>query len=622
MRKFIHSNFEIDLSKLKVSDVLENPWFSNKFFVKFTFPFEVDLTEENDINFGFLSHYNAYSHTTLYEGFYVHRENMEQAILEIEEVTDKISMNFGYGYDEFPNFNKKLSELPLDKFNVTDIYAHAATIISQTWPSVNYNFPQIHIDKIDNTEDPWLDFENIINNYKNGAFLVNEVIENDTFNRNIIQPTPYALHIIKKGFEDAGKVLKGDILEDPTIQKLCIYTDTSYWTTLEQESYSIFKMSSDYVETGTTTVNGVYPGSFSWANTVINPSFEYQKYYQQIDISNPGKYRVVGKVKLVPPRYGNGYIKFNYRNQTIYYHEFRFRFGLLTYDVNVDFILETLSDGQNDTFSIEIFNGISSDKVIIDLNINPIRLHDDQGNAVPNIINKNSVDLTRAVPDMTFGEFIEIMKNWFNLDLKISGNDIYMNFIELEKKRLEVIDLTSFEVKNPIRKFSRGNSFLLKFEKVETKDYIYLPVFLNSQGILSENFKTDEKTNEIIINALPLPLTTRNQIQTVHAFETDSSKIFGIIYDGLNQDSLNLAKDNYELLIPQIFDKHYKQWLDFRLNSQGFQWSFKAHYEDIFSLTNKSRIHAYKNNHIVKSLTRTEVAEDEFEIDIETYAEL
>ena len=165
MRKFIHSNFEIDLSKLKISDVQENPWFTDKFFSKFTFPFEMDLSEENDINFGFISFYNANSHQTIFKGKYVHRNIMEDAVLEIEEVSDKITLSLSYGFDEFPNFKKKLSELPLDKFEVTNIYNHAATIISQTWPAVNYNFPQLHIDKIDNTQAPWEAFEKIINNY-------------------------------------------------------------------------------------------------------------------------------------------------------------------------------------------------------------------------------------------------------------------------------------------------------------------------------------------------------------------------------------------------------------------------------------------------------------------------
>ena len=46
MRKFICSNFELDLSKLKVTDNLQNPWFSDKFFVKVSFPFEMDLSDD------------------------------------------------------------------------------------------------------------------------------------------------------------------------------------------------------------------------------------------------------------------------------------------------------------------------------------------------------------------------------------------------------------------------------------------------------------------------------------------------------------------------------------------------------------------------------------------------
>ncbi|WP_445458452.1 hypothetical protein [Flavobacterium sp. HNIBRBA15423] len=621
MRKFITSNFEIDLSKLKVADILENSWFSNKFFVKFTFPFEMDLTEENDINFGFLSWFNANSHTTIYEGKYVHRDVMEDAILEIDEVTDKISMSFGYGFDEFPNFNKKLSELPLDKFEVVDIYAHAATIIPQTWPAVNYNFPQIHIDKIDNSEDPWLDFEMIINNYKDGAFLINEVgVDDITYNRNIMQPTPYALHILKKGFEDAGKILMGDILEDETIKKLCIYTDTDYWTTYELESYNILKMSADYVEAGSQVIQGTFPGPFSWSAPTINPTVLFYKYFSDIEITTPGKYRIIGTILLVGLRFSTSYFKIKYRDVVLATQQIYMYGSALTVNVNV--IFETLSDLSLNNITVEVYGGRREDRIIIDLAINPIRLHDTSGMAIPTIINQNEVDLTRAVPKITFGEFVNRFKNWFNLDLDQRGNEIHMNFIQDEKKRKEPIDLTIFEVKTPLRKFTRGNSYLLKFQDVETKDYTFLPVFHNKDGFVTANYKTDDKTNEITVDALPLPLLFRNGIQTAHAFDTDESKIYAVLYDGLNTDDLNLSKDPYELLIPQVHEKYWKDWLNFRINSQGFQWSFKAHYEDIANLKNKSKVFAYMNNHIVRSITRTEVSEDEFEIDIETEAEL
>lgn len=626
MRKFIHSSFEIDLSKLKISDVQENPWFTDKFFSKFTFPFEMDLSEENDINFGFISFYNANSHTTLFKGKYVHRNIMEDAVLEIEEVSDKITLSLSYGFDEFPNFKKKLSELPLDKFEVTNIYDHAATIIPQTWPAVNYNFPQLHIDKIDNTQAPWEAFEGIINNYKDGAFLINEVdVDDITYNRNIIQPLPYALHILQKGFEDAGKTLTGDVLTDDRIKKMCIYSDAEYWTTFEQESYTILQMSEDKVETESFTVQGSFPGTFSWSDPIVNPTVTRWRYFQQIDITSPGKYRIIGKVKMINPRYTRSHLIIKYRNQIIHERSwFPFwsssPFGIPR-DVNVNVVFETLADLDPNFITVELFNGTSSNKVIFDLGINPIRLHDSSGSAIPTIVNLNQVDLTRAVPKITFGEFVTAFKNWFNLDITPVGNEIRMNFIKTEIDNAEVFDLSMYEVANPPRKFTRGISFLLKFQDVKTDEYTFNPVYHSFEQIATSDFKTDEKTNEINVNALPLPLAVRNDIQTAHAFDTDETKIYAVIYDGLTS-GLNLAKPSTELLMENIHESCWKKWFDYRIKSQNFSWSFLAYYENIIDLYYKGKVFAYGLHHIVKNLNRTEIAEDLFEIEIETEAEI
>lgn len=625
MRKFIHSSFEIDLSKLKISDVQENPWFTDKFFSKFTFPFEMDLSEENDINFGFISFYNANSHQTIFKGKYVHRNIMEDAVLEIDEVSDKITLSLSYGFDEFPNFKKKLSELPLDKFEVTDIYAHAASIIAQTWPTVNYNFPQIHIDKIDNTQSPWESFEGIINNYKDGAFLINEVdIDDVTHNRNIMQPLPAALHILQKGFEDAGKTLTGDVLNDDRIKKLYIYTDTEYWTTFEQESYTVLKMSDEYTDTSIFEVEGSFPGTFSWSQPIVNPVTTSWRYFSQIDITSPGKYRIIGKVKMINPRFAASRLIIKYRDQVILQRAWipisneRFQ---IPKDVNVDVVFETLSDLNPNFITVELFNGTSSNRVIIDLGINPIRLHDMSGTAIPTIVNLNQVDLTRAVPKITFGDFVTEFKKWFNLDITPVGNEIRMNFIKNEKASADVFDLTNKEIIKPLRKFKRGISFLLKFQDVKTDEYTFNPIYHSIEQIATSDYKTDEKTNEIVINALPLPLAVRNDIQTAHAFDTDESKIYAVTYDGLSS-GLNLAKPNTNLLLENIHEDLWKDWMDFRIKGPSFNWSFIAYYEDIQELSYKGKVFSYGLHHVVKTLNRTEIEEDLFEIEIETEAEI
>ncbi|RYE17424.1 MAG: hypothetical protein EOP51_23925 [Sphingobacteriales bacterium] len=76
-------------------------------------------------------------------------------------------------------------------------------------------------------------------------------------------------------------------------------------------------------------------------------------------------------------------------------------------DWNVDIIFETLADLNPNFLRFEASGGYNENDVTFDIWVNPIRLHDSSGAAIPTIINLNEVDLVRAVPDMNFGDLVK-----------------------------------------------------------------------------------------------------------------------------------------------------------------------------------------------------------------------
>ena len=609
MRKLIHSSFELDLSNYKLSVVRENFWFSDGFFTKYSFPFELDLTDELDAALGFISRYNSSDIQTYIECKYYHNNTIEDAILEIEQNQDKVSCVVRFGYDQLPNFEKKLSELPLDKFELAPgitIYQHAEAIIPQTWPAVNYNFPQIHTDKIDtDSDDVFFAFEKIINNRKDGAFLINEVVteggEDVTYNRNIMQPLPYTLHVLKKMFEDVNLTLSGDIVTDERFQNQLLFGDVDYATTVTQESISIITMSEDRVETG----NVMFLGGVR----------SFNRYLVTQVIANPGRYRLIGKIKIYPIRNIAISVKIKYRNQVIAFYTSASVLFSRVIDVNL--VFDTLADLLPNEITIESYQGVSSGQIIFELDLNPIRLHDAQGNPIPSIVNKNEVDLTKTVPDMNCGDFIKLIKNWYNYDLDVQGNLAVMNKVENQINYNDAIDLSAHEVKYPLRRFQKGSSFLLKFADVDSKDYTYQPVFHDVNGIVNSSFVTTEKTTTIDIDALPLPLLVRNGVQTAHSFESNNSKPYFVIYDGLTA-GLNLSKSPANILIPQVHEDYYRKWFNFLINTTEFNWSLRMFAEEFQMLKPKSKVFAYGRIHLVKTINDTEVSPDLFEIELET----
>lgn len=602
MRKLIHSKFELDLTPFRVSDTEENNWFSDSFFTKYSFPFNIDLTEDLDVAFGFISFYNS-SPETYFELLYVHNNKIETAVFEIESHQEQLSCTVRFGFEQLPSFDKKLSELSLDKFDLpagTSIYAHAETIIPQTFPAVNYNFPQIHVDKYDPTDALWNGFEGILNNRVAGAFLTNTVdtVEDITYNRNVMQPLPYWIHILQRGMIDGGYTLSGKILDDPRLKKACLFGDVDYFgKPTFQEAIIISQMSEDGVNIG-----------------------GRKKYYSRTVLTVPGKYNINGTIRAMKVANFNAYLTIKYRNIILYQYYasdtglFRgSKFVLLDIDIDVELIV----DSNVNDIVIESYQGYTENESIINLSITCIRLNDATGVAIPTVSNENKIDLTRAVPAITFVDFIKVVKNWFNYDLNIVDKMAVMNPVEDEINYQHVEDLQFTEVKRPLRKFSQGTSFLLKFSDIDNADFKFLPVFHSKEAVVNSNYVTNDKTTTIEINALPLPILTRNGSQTAFALENNDSKVFLVPYNGIyNGNNLAQPIDNY--LLPAVHLQYWKKWFNFRINSHGFSWSFKAWNEQILNLKVKSKIFAYKKFQIIKTINKTEIKPSLYEIEIET----
>lgn len=607
MRKFIHSDFEIDLSGLGITDNSENPWFTGTFFAKYSYPFEIPLTEEYDIAFGFLSSHNSSRAETLFEGIYVFGDKMEKAILEIESSEVHLSCTMRYGFDEFPNFKKRLAELPLQVLSVGDIYLHAAAVVPQTWPGVNYNFPQIHIDKIETDDsDIWFAFEKIINNYKNGAFLRNTVEDGDIiYNRNIIQPLPYLLHIVQAGIEDAGYTLHGDILSDPELVQTLMYSDLEYYKSLIQDVVPIQVLAAD-----------AQPDEINYFDG-SGPKTDFQRTFT---IPTRGKYKLSGSGRL--RKWIQGWqtkLRILYRGNQLLRRVYSFTsddpFGYA--DFTFEFTFSTDVDLNPHELVVEINMGYYEPDILLQADLILVANLDSSSLPLPTIYNENKVDLTRAVPEMLFGDLMKIILAMKNMDIDVRDNQIWINYVQKEAATREIINLSRYEVKHPKREYSKGNSYLIKYQDVEYDAFQYLGVFQNMNSVISSDYVKDEKTTEIIINALPLPLLNRNGVNTAHGFVQDKAKPLFVVYNGLSNNQ-NSTQEPTRLLIPYLHERHYESWFLQIINSTSYTWTFQAYGEQFQKLVNKSRVHAYCNIHLIKALQKKEVKPGLFEVEIET----
>ena len=600
--RFTHPKFQIDFRGKELSVVEENHWFNDQFFTKYSFPFDFEVNDELDEALEAIRNIHATSSKKRFEGYLQIFGEEKEAVLTIENIEGtKATGKFRYGFEELPNFDKNLSALPLEEFDLTgSIQSYALGIIDKTYPEVNFNFPQVITNVIDTESKQWQYFEGALNNYSGGSFLLNEYdsANDEQINRNIMQPFPYVLYVLKKAFEDAGFDLAGDILTDPEFKKAVIVMFSDFYSTSSSENQEFLQNTSDYTQ----VVNR--------DRILASGSVQVGNYDHTVQILEPGRYKVAGNAILrVDGTEANARLSINgesiWSASFINYYDYREKFYTIDrfFEIGVN---EGSADlhyqGINLAYSV-VDQNHDPDAMILDVTITKVAGFDNNGVLVPTLVSPNKINLKKCVPDMTVGDLIKKIKNWKNYDLDVNEKVVVMNKIDKAMKEGEVISLEDYEIKNPLRKFYQDKNFILKFQDIDSDEVEFESLYIDSNGTKTSSFRKDENTSEIVIDAYPLPMKQKGTVETAYLFQDNKSQLGLALYDGLT-NSLNRCLNPYNLLIPAVYENDYKEWIDFRINAEGVEWTFICGPELAASLKKNSRIYAYKRLYIAERISK------------------
>lgn len=612
--RFYTDSYIINLSGIKTNFTEENPRFKDTIWTKYTLP--VDINFDRDF-FSKVGQYSSFTNVNLpkyQEGNHVFEGKRLKGKIEFLELRNKSAkIQIISGFEELPNYDKKLAELPLEELDVADIYNHANEIVSKKYPETNYNFPKIYTDEFSLDSEGWKFFDSFINNrarpsgsiYK--VFPRNEIQENgsgwDCVNRNIIHPMPYLLHVLKQGFLDGGFILAGDILEDDTLKQRCIFSSEHYFNTADQKYQKSNIFASEYYD------NYNFNGS---------QQLPFAKWQKKFTIDSPGKYRFIGKCY----RGGdlgnssfmiskNGVPLTNIGGGTSDYLNFDY---VVTIDIEEAESKPVFSFDFNGIVTSNLFNPEGVNIGVAEININPMRQNTSAGDPIPFVFNANRVDLSRAVPDMTFGELINTIKNWRNYDITFDNNKVFMNRIIITKTKVAE-DFRKFEVEDPMRSRNNKIYFNLKFPEVEGLNLD--SVFFDENGYHFNTSVIPKDTTEISIPAFCLPLTTFRATTTAKRFD-DTSNLMLVYYDGLDVNGDNHAKYPNDALHGVKFAESVKDWYFNRLRNLTFKWTFFALKSQIRKFNIRSEIFAYNKKHFIKSMVKNSLSDKYYSVEIET----
>lgn len=613
----LHSRFKLNLVDTSFTMIEENNWFTDQLFSKYTYPISKILTDEEDAALEFITELNAQGVNTIYDVLFYVLDQEHQAVMEIEVIQgSKIEFQIRYGFEDFPNFEKKLAQLPLHKFDLESetIYEHALSKISLGYPATDYNFQRVFTDKFDTESPQWEAFEGSINNYTGSAFLINEYdpSEDKQINRNIMQPIPSLLYVLKTGFAEKGYTLAGDILDDPDFKRAWLYSLSDYYSTIQDNQKQEMMMTVD-------ENSGVSPSG---------PSSYHYIFEKEITIIEPGRYKIAGNLFLQPPKDSVYYFRFSQAsilldNNPIGYWDARgenesFKFLDMNFEINpaqsnITLKFIALSSNYRVIGDTRVF-----DAPILDVTVSQLTKYRPDGSAEPTLVLPNEIDLTQCVPDVTFGDLYKAIKQWKNYSADIVGNIVYMNRVQNQLGKGKVKDLSHKEVQEPRRTTNQGKSFELKFSEISSEEYSFPSMYIDRKGYTLEPYTKKSDTEEILIEAIPLPRKTQQSITTAHGFLDDQQKIQIILYEGLT-GALNTTQEPTNLLIPSIYENYYKQWIDFLLKTIGYEWSFQDFDINISDLHDKTTVFAYGKHHTVVKLTKKNLGIDGIiETEIET----
>lgn len=595
--RFVCPYFEIELSDIQVSYTEENPRFKDSFFTKYSFPFYIYIDTEVRLKMGDYDKFSAVNLKKSYEGFHVLEGKIKKATLEILNVEgNKLEVQLDSGFEELPNFDKKLSELPFETIQVDNIYIHADTVCRLSYPDTTYNFPKIIYDKHDSSENGWELFNQFINARGESGFIDNNEDGSDWDdkpesertpadkihkNRNIIQPMPYVLHILQVGFSDAGYQLAGDILSDKDLLQRVVFHSKSNYTVQAPTQEQVIKFTKDSADRSYVPKN--------------HPQYLYNRYTQSISIKK-GKYIFQGSSNLLSFPYFKTYVRVYLGGEEIFLKEYN-KDGTIA--VFFDFI-NTVDDTE---LRVVVWTFLEKEKTdeIAFFQVNTI-------NGIE-LQNRNKFGISEFVPPMTFGEFVRILKNWKNYDISIHGRKIYMNYLSTVSS-LEMKDISSVEIKHPKKTFLKKRSFNIEFPRTdEQSNNAYIDIGGVQIGGIAK-----EDTTKIQINGYCLPLQTHRG-QTTAAIKVEDESVLALVYyDGLTNEQ-NLAKNPGGLMLPDILSV-LRPWYQQRIESNEFRWSFFVSKNKWRHIDIKDTVHVYGKKAWIKEINKNTIDKKHYQIDI------
>ncbi|MCD8430380.1 hypothetical protein G1K66_08610 [Tenacibaculum finnmarkense] len=578
-------SFRLDLTDVNITLVEENPMFFNYFVKRYTWPFSKQLDDKTTASFGFLDLDNVIKYATKFHGTLIIDDVFNEAYLVISQLNNgKMEGSIYYGKETNVLFSEKLSTLPFKLISTDQLFVHAKETITKSYPDVGYNFPMIiDIEKKKNSN--YEQFEGIVNNFEDGDFKTNynTVVAGEKIinNNNLLIPMPYLMEVLKVGFATKNIIMNGSFVSDTVNNKILLYTDkilekfysgliSDFQLIVGTEVWKDNYVKSNYSRTQRITEVGTY---------TINILMAFPNDIQILDFNVTYKGEVIYRST-----------KNNINKKLLINAEDSDALGSIKFSLKLQKYSADVSVGIG---NISAYNNISFDLKDGELNVFP-----------------NTFSLSQLMPDITFGAFLNKVKNWLNLEITFDKNVVNINYIEQKFLETDLKDERHLEPINVSRVFNQNKLY-------ELKDHLNA-LYISSDGLQddSQGYKLEDITT-IDVGFKKMRRTSLNGVFTATKTKEEDGFSF-VLFDGL-QNGLPVTVDKIDgrnFSLKENYERNWRKWLQFRLNSETYKDKFPAHILEKFQI-GAGRF-KYNKKHLYKSIKKKRISNNHWRLDVES----
>ena len=583
--------FQIDLSAYGVSLNEESDLFNDNINRNYSLPFPIKYDADLLSKLGLANLDNITNVETKIKCQLVLPDRFYPATLFLGRIKGQhIECNLTYGNDNLKEYDIPLKDLPWP----TIIIAGDLTVLAnlkkmQDWPRAGYQFPMLYKPEI-REKSNYERFEGFVNNHNGEGYLKNEIdssgIEPAYINRNVMAPFPYLLEILTFGFGLAGKKVFGDVLEDPVKQKV-LYAPKNFMEKFRGSDFEEFSFDKP---------------------TTTEISYAYFSVYSKT---------------FVPTQVGTYEISFGINLDPVLARIFEFNiFRVDALSGKETNIYKSISRDNRvrieDKLSINVAVGDQYDPVRVELKIpytsESIQAYNSfEWNFTGGKLNQfpSSFSLAAFMPDMTFGEFVNALKNWWNFEVDIQDRYVEINYVQESVLKRRKEKHSHLEIPEPYKQHNSNRFYKLSYANGEK-------IFYTKNGQLFSEI--DEKGDEVIeikMEVQPLVVEQNENIITAVSPEENSELDF-VLYDGPAKSGRPTCSSALRraMQLQSIFDDHWVQWIRFRIFSKTFKETFECSVHQRINIDELSV--KYNELHVIKKLNRKYLSENLMKVDLES----